>query len=571
MTPVRFILAVPSAAGFHELPVEMAAPEEILGDKPALWRSPGTPMRRTADKLVIGATFAPDGTPFVNEGIYAATEAPADIAGSMLTRCWGAYCALMADRQSGTLLLLLDPSGLLPVYRLATASHLVLMSHPALLGSALGLKLAVDYGAVAEHLLQPERRGTRTCLAELEEVAPGTLSCLTRQEQPVKHLWSPGDHIETRKDRSLCDCAAELRDIGTRVMGSWAKELGRPDVAVSGGVDSSFICAALANSKAPFACATLATADASGDERYYARQIAAAFGKQLAEQTYDVGSFDCKQTASRHLPRPSRRLFQTAVDEHLAALRQQNASAVTFDGNGGDNVFCLLHSTAPVIDRVAAEGLGRGTLETMIDLSTLTGCSLPTVAAASIRRALRGNSAPIRSADTRLLNREYHAVRGAALTPWDSLVRRVLPGQREHIAMIMRMQNHVHALSCDLGRFSPLASQPLVEFCLGVPTWLWARGGRNRAVARAAFADLLPSTLLQRMSKAGPDSFVRLVFATNRALISERLLDGLLSRNGIVDRNALAVALASSELSESEDCLRVLDLLEAENWARAWS
>jgi asparagine synthase (glutamine-hydrolysing) len=178
--------------------------------------------------------------------------------------------------------------------------------------------------------------------------------------------------------------------------------------------------------------------------------------------------------------------------------------------------------------------------------------------------------APIRSADTRLLNREYHTVCGTALTPWDSVVRRVLPGQWEHIAMIMRMQNHVHALSCDLGRFSPLASQPLVEFCLGVPTWLWAQGGRNRAVARAAFADLLPSAVLQRTSKAGPDSFVRLAFAANRALISERLMDGLLSRHGLIDRDALAVALASSELSDSEDCLRILDLLEAENWARAW-
>lgn len=48
-------------------------------------------------------------------------------------------------------------------------------------------------------------------------------------------------------------------------------------------------------------------------------------------------------------------------------------------------------------------------------------------------------------------------------------------------------------------------------------------------------------------------------------------MDGLLSRNGLMDRNALAMALVASELSESEDCLRILDLMEAENWARAWS
>ncbi|AKM08758.1 hypothetical protein AB433_00020 [Croceicoccus naphthovorans] len=55
-------------------------------------------------------------------------------------------------------------------------------------------------------------------------------------------------------------------------------------------------------------------------------------------------------------------------------------------------------------------------------------------------------------------------------------------------------------------------SQPLLEFCLGVPTWTWVTGGQNRALARAAFADLLPRSVLDRTSKAGPDSFIRSAF-----------------------------------------------------------
>ncbi|MGK4422636.1 asparagine synthase-related protein, partial [Klebsiella pneumoniae] len=55
---------------------------------------------------------------------------------------------------------------------------------------------------------------------------------------------------------------------------------------------------------------------------------------------------------------------------------------------------------------------------------------------------------------------------------------------------------------------SPLLSQPLVETCLGVPSWLWFEGGRNRVVARRAFAGDLPADVIWRRSKGTPDSFV---------------------------------------------------------------
>ena len=119
--------------------------------------------------------------------------------------------------------------------------------------------------------------------------------------------------------------------------------------------------------------------------------------------------------------------------------------------------------------------------------------------------------------------------------------------------------------------FSPLASQPLVEFCIGIPTWIWAHGGMNRALARAAFAHDLPPAVMARTSKAGPDSFVRQVFAQNRTVIGERLLDGLLAANGVIDRRAVEEALATDETEDDSNFDRVLDLLEAENWARSWT
>src|SRR3546814_18425449 len=61
-------------------------------------------------------------------------------------------------------------------------------------------------------------------------------------------------------------------------------------------------------------------------------------------------------------------------------------------------------------------------------------------------------------------------------------------------------------------QITPLLSQPIVELCLSIPTWQWVRGGRDRAVARAAVADLLPALIAQRRTKGGPTGFLRRVF-----------------------------------------------------------
>ena len=135
----------------------------------------------------------------------------------------------------------------------------------------------------------------------------------------------------------------------------------------------------------------------------------------------------------------------------------------------------------------------------------------------------------------------------------------------------MRAQLHIHGLSASgLPRFSPLASQPLREYCLGVPTWLWCQGGTNRALARAAFAASLPREIVKRTSKAGPDSFIQRSFEMHREVIRDLLMEGLLAQQRVIDRAAVDNAFHLNFRSDGEILLRLLDLAEAENWARSW-
>src|SRR3546814_1794953 len=55
----------------------------------------------------------------------------------------------------------------------------------------------------------------------------------------------------------------------------------------------------------------------------------------------------------------------------------------------------------------------------------------------------------------------------------------VLPGKAAHIAMVLRAQYSLDAYSerAGLPVIHPLLSQPVIEHCLAIPTWLQCAGG----------------------------------------------------------------------------------------------
>nr|WP_269769800.1 asparagine synthase-related protein [Sphingomonas formosensis] len=122
----------------------------------------------------------------------------------------------------------------------------------------------------------------------------------------------------------------------------------------------------------------------------------------------------------------------------------------------------------------------------------------------------------------------------------------------------------------DIPMISPLSSQPLVELCLRIPTWMWCSGGINRAVARAAFATDLPAAVLERRSKGGADGLLVDILEHNRGTLIDFLGEGLLAQNRIVDAEQIRARLARSGPTVGEDYIRLLDLADIEAWARAW-
>ena len=133
------------------------------------------------------------------------------------------------------------------------------------------------------------------------------------------------------------------------------------------------------------------------------------------------------------------------------------------------------------------------------------------------------------------------------------------------------IQNHLEGFGRlhDAPIISPLISQPVVETCMAIPTWLWCAGGINRSVARAAFADRLPPMVSGRRTKGAFDAYCARVFDANRGAVREMLLNGALARQHLIDTRQIAAALSPATLSRT-DMLRLLDLVDVEAWIDAW-
>jgi asparagine synthase (glutamine-hydrolysing) len=578
MKAIRFLLSVQRAVG-TECPIKI-----VRADRPGivavgcsnLWVDDDVPVIDLNGRgFIIGILFSRDTQArllHLPAEAYLEDDARS-LAEWIIHKCWGAYVAILLCPKTSSVNILVDPSGFCPVYRTETAAYIHFATDLEHFAQARGKMPDVSWQAVHAFLYRPELRQRETCLAGVTELAPGELVSITAGSQTSRLLWQPEKHIPGKAKMSFDEATAGLREVALMVCTAWARLLGPVTVAASGGVDSSLICAALAVADVPFSCATVATADPSGDERGFVHLLSDHLGVQCLSAIFDPHTIDPLRTISRGLARPSRKPFMAAFDAALFGVAAEANANIIFDGNGGDNLFCFLHSGAPIADRLRVEGIGAGTLSTFRDMCLVTGCDIPTMAQAVRRRLMRRDTIPRWPVDDRLLSRssdfQDHM---EMLTPWLGTSVGYHLGKRDHLALIMHAQLHIHGIAgFGLPRFSPLASQPLLEYCLSVPTWLWCHGGINRAVARAAFAPDLPSEIVKRTSKAGPDSFIHTSFNRSKLLLRELLLDGLLARHGVIDREAVAYAFESNTRSDGEIVLRLLDLAEAENWAQSWS
>jgi asparagine synthase (glutamine-hydrolysing) len=522
--------------------------------------------RSAPDTIVIGRAFPREG----GTALGIANEAREGIVSA-----WGGCIVVSTHGRHGHLSIFRPPFGSLPCFWAKTECATLVASDIELLLAAGLPRPAIDPALLARHLAAEDLRRNDTCLSGVLELRGGTELLVRTDQVRVEERWSPWDFAA--EDAQIVDAgqAAQcLRDAAIACVSAQASTFGQILLKLSGGLDSSLVAACLKECGRPFLSLTLVTQDPTGDERPYARLAASAAGSELLER-FRIGSeVDLKRSAAARLPRPSARAFTQETARIAGEVARERGCEAIFDGGGGDNLFCSLQSARPAADCILSRTGRDQFVPTVVSIAELVQSSIWRIASRAWRISRRSSPAYRWNLDTRFLSSDARAeAPGAARHPWLDAPSGALPGKSAHLALIAAAQSVAEGFDPleEIPTFSPLIAPALVETCLRIPSWMWFKRGCNRAIARHALSGILPPELAWRRSKGAPDGFIANLYESNRSAIRTMLLGGALQAFGLLDRSGIQSFLDDDAPVRGHDYLRIMQLVDAEAWARNWS
>ncbi len=566
---LRFLAAAGAGSALDALTARVAAASSLSlqpvlrAPELAVWAAPGTPHLAApgGPAVAVGLLFERS-----DDRRLEHLPVPLPSAEDFLTRFWGAYVLLTSRGEAGHAVLR-DPSGGITAYHRRCGALDVYASDAAMLTAAGAERLEPDPEFLRQWLTYPALRSGRTGVRGVRELVPGSVLRRTGASEQWSLPWSPWAHAGPDKAIDDFDAAAALlREAICRTVPRLADGAADVVVQLSGGLDSSIVAAALAHGGRPFRAVTFATLAPDGDERVHAREVARHCGAELVELTEEAASPDFEQPGPLALrPRPNALLqrLHRAFANHLALT----GAELTLDGSGGDNVFCYLASASPALDAFGRHGARAG-LAAVQDLARLHGATVWAVGRAALRRSRRPRVGWTR--DESFLARDAAAAQPPA-HPWLEPAGSAPRGTLEHVQSIVGIHHFLaDPANGAVAALHPLLAQPVLEACLRIPSWLWVRGGRDRAVARAAFRGLLPDRILARRSKGHLSSLFMGSYMAGRTQLEALLLEGRMARAGLLDRTAIEAYLRCEGQPADAGYMRLLELASAEAWLRSF-
>ncbi|MDV3482006.1 asparagine synthase-related protein [Sphingobium yanoikuyae] len=524
--------------------------------------------------VVIGTLFHRHGSPQAIRELPI-SDADSIVASSgrhLVDRLWGSYAALLSTKEGH--LLLRDPSGMLTCYYLALDELVVVVSDPSLLVAAGFIEPEIDSKGLLRALVLAGLPEERTALVGVNYVLAGSCAIFGGKTVSTVMKWNPWEYVANRQNRGYEEMSEDLHRITSNCVSAWGGRHHNILIGVSGGLDSSIVAELLSRRGINLSCMTMKTNDPLGDESRFCKIFSDHIGVPLHERKYNIRDIDLGRSSVEHMAKPFGRLDSMAYDAAIIETADQVGAEAIFSGNGGDNVFYMSHSARPLADRYISEGLA-GAWATLKDLSSLTGANAIQVvrhAFAAWRKFGQGYAWQVERGflSSSALS---DGLGGSVDHPWLAPPAGLgLPGRVAHVAMLIRMQYSIDAYRERGGIpfMHPLASQPVVEYCLGIPTWHQCNGGRDRAVARHAFVRQLPAEVINRRTKGSPQGFIFDIYKYFRTEITDRLLGGFLAGSGFLDRAELEATLCRGASISAVDVMHILLLVDAEAWVSSW-
>lgn len=520
-------------------------------------------------------------TPLIDERL---AEQIVATRGRRLMSCfWGGYIALLSNREGTTHLVVRDCSGKIPCYSMACGDVTVVTSNiNDLTGLSLG-SFSINTRYLAGFFHAPELAQRECALNEVTEVMAG--ECLELDGTRAKRftIWDPRVICREPMLEDFGSACNEVRRVTQACIDAWGSKYDRIVHMLSGGLDSSAVLGCLKRSRyAPqVTCLHLEPDGAGESEREFA-QLAArdANVKLIVQPGYSPDSkYDERILRLPLAPKPSVANVGITIESDLRNRVPCQADAeATWDGQGGDHLFFECRSPFGAIDyafRYGISGEFSGHVRAAIRRS---GLSYWGVLGKALRLGLFGaewQPEDQYDREASFFNPDLVPAEIAEYIwqPWLDHAADLSPGKRYQICLLASLI-HRHRPVPELQyacEHHPFFSQPLIELCLKIPVYTLLRGGTDRALERAAFRDCVPAGIIRREGKGTVGITLMTKIRECLPFLRDLVLDGILVKQGIVERKSLEPFLAGNRPVRNRVFWPFLSCIAAEVWARKWA
>lgn len=507
----------------------------------------------------------------------------------LVSQYWGNYVAVLHDGVSQHGYLLRDCSGKIPCYTTRIESVFVAFSDASDVIGLTHARFCIDWKYLAAFVYFNDLELASTGLEQVEQLLAGQRLELTPGGEERSALWDPVRVCERYSIEDHDEAVAKVRQTTQTCINAWASAYTSILHSLSGGFDSSVVLACL--SKAPTrprtVCINRYHEVVGEDERVYARLAAKHCGMPLIEREWNP--YGCVlDSALFSIPltvRPTVAMIFEGIQARILAeiARSVDAEAI-WTGQGGDHLFFQHKTPLTAADYLRRHGIGYGLMAAIRDAARLTELSYWDVLKEVIRphnEVLKTRFKRPRWMPDHLSTRTTHFVNRQALPAdpqmyvahyWFDSVDSLPLGKQSQIFYLAEVLNrHISVPGLAYAEeHHPLLSQPLIELCLQIPAYLHVKGGYPRALAHDAFKDAIPPEIAHRRTKGATARLTTGFLHHSREFIRDLLLDGILAREGIIDRDQLNAPLAKGHPLQYKQLLPLLACISAEVWARQW-
>lgn len=494
---------------------------------------------------------------------------------------WGRYVAFLDQCGRQEKLVIRDPAGGLECLT-ATVGRVVLFFSAAQDYLALcGPPRDIDWEFVVSSLVRLTPEVHRTGFRPITRLLRGERATIRLAQIEREILWDPVEIVRSRSVNNVEESIDLTRRVTRACVRSWASLHQNIIVRLSGGLDSSIVLGCLRNAtfNGRITCVnSYYSRGSNSDEREYARLAAAAAGVPLLEYELDTRIHRSELEQIPQSTSPISFLPILAGDRGMRTIARDRRVQALLSGEGGDEVFFESAPRYACRDHVWTHGFNRGLIsiamrEALIERNSLWQVLFQAGTALLSDPGNAFTSTLFDGALSEFIDAEAQRSalkKGLFVPAWVRRDMKISPGKVWQIWAISypNVSMGFFDRRDDPDDLNPLFSQPLIELCLRIPTTTLSVGGRDRAIARLAFAECIPLRILRRRTKAVVDEYLAHIVQANSDLIRERVLDGTLARMNLLNRANLERAL-TGKLMKRGHANEICTLFAAEVWLSA--